>query len=298
MKLVALCILVVLVGLACWQQLRYLNARRGPVQDEQPLLYGRSVFHVLSLVRAAEGTDVIESLRKLRGELEATGQARVVYAGRSVRAGLQSAQLGENEWDAAILVQHPSRQAYDAIAASAGYRAALERFAATYSHGLDRPVLMNLGIPLMLGALRVRDLVRRTPARHPFEPASPEQLEARPGADDGRFLQLDSLREYSEDAVVVINLLKGGSAEQQAADRGYGLQMAGLFAENTCGPMHAGRAVTLEGDARFDNMVLVYYPGIDFMKSMLQSSFFNGIVGGKQPGDTLALPTVPILSRL
>jgi len=35
MKLVALGIVLLLVGLAGWQHFRYLKARRGPVQDEQ-----------------------------------------------------------------------------------------------------------------------------------------------------------------------------------------------------------------------------------------------------------------------
>ena len=63
--------------------------------------------------------------------------------------------------------------------------------------------------------------------------------------------------------------LKGGTAAERASDRSYGLKMAGLFAEAACGPMHAGRAVTIEGDARFDSVVLVYYPGIDFIQEML-----------------------------
>ena len=70
------------------------------------------------------------------------------------------------------------------------------------------------------------------------------------------------------------------------------------MAEGGYGPMHMARAVRVEGDADFDQVVLVYYPGIDFMRSMVESSFFNRIVGGKQPGDTLALITVPILGEL
>ena len=39
-------------------------------------------------------------------------------------------------------------------------------------------------------------------------------------------------------------------------------------------------------------------PNMLDMLSMLGSTFFNGIVGGKQLGDTLAFITVPVLSRL
>jgi hypothetical protein len=56
--------------------------------------------------------------------------------------------------------------------------------------------------------------------------------------------------------------------------------------------------VTIEGDAEFDDVNIVYYPGIDYLISLMQSKFYNGIVAGKQLGDTLAIPTVPILDRL
>ena len=45
-------------------------------------------------------------------------------------------------------------------------------------------------------------------------------------------------------------------------------------------------------------VVKAVYPGVDYMQRMLRSTFFTGIVGGKQPGDTLAVITVPVLSRL
>ena len=40
----------------------------------------------------------------------------------------------------------------------------------------------------------------------------------------------------------VVNLLKNGTAEEQAANRAYGLAMLGAMAEGGYGPMHAGRA--------------------------------------------------------
>mgnify|MGYP004147632783 FL=1 len=56
--------------------------------------------------------------------------------------------------------------------------------------------------------------------------------------------------------------------------------------------------MTLEGDAAFDDVNIVYYPGIDYLISLMRSKFYNGIGGGKQLGDTQAIPTVPILDRL
>lgn len=296
MKIIALFLAISLLSVLGWQQLRYLKARRGPVQDRQSLLYGSSAFHVVTLLRVAEGADVLEALRKLHDDIEAGGSAKLVYAGRVAFVGLQSAQLPEVDWDAVILVQHASRDRYDAMAASALYSGALGSFADHYSHGLDRSALLNLGIPWMLLGVRAYEIARREPSHYPFVPASRMQL-ANPAAPD-RVARLDAFRELSEDAVVVMNFLKGGTAEQRSADRAYGLKMAGMFAEGVHGPMHMGTAVTLEGDARFDRVALVYYPGIDYMQEMLTSTFFNGIVGDKQPGDTLAALTVPVLSRL
>jgi len=74
--------------------------------------------------------------------------------------------------------------------------------------------------------------------------------------------------------------------------------MAGLFAAHGHGPSHMGNSVTLEGDAEFKAGGIVYYPGLDYFLSLMQSTFYNGISGGKQLGDTQAIPTVPILDRL
>jgi hypothetical protein len=74
--------------------------------------------------------------------------------------------------------------------------------------------------------------------------------------------------------------------------------MFGLMAEMGNGPMHIGAAVTLEGQADFDNVVIVYYPGVEYFAELIQSEFFTGIVGGKQLGDTLSSPTVPLLPHL
>ena len=64
------------------------------------------------------------------------------------------------------------------------------------------------------------------------------------------------------------------------------------------GPMHLGRAVTVEGDAEFSAVAAVYYPGIDYMQNMIGSTFMNRIGEGKQQGDSLAVVTVPFLSKL
>ena len=105
-------------------------------------------------------------------------------------------------------------------------------------------------------------------------------------------------RDYGKDACVVLNFMKNGSKEQRDSNSGYGSEMMGLMAEMRMGPTHMGRAVTLEGDASFDQIAIVYYPGVEFFADMVQSDFFGGIIGGKQLGDTLSSPTVPLLPHL
>ena len=64
------------------------------------------------------------------------------------------------------------------------------------------------------------------------------------------------------------------------------------------GPMHLGQAITLEGEADFDNVTIVYYPGVQYFADMIRSEFFTSIVRGKQLADTLSAPTVPLLPHL
>ena len=177
-------------------------------------------------------------------------------------------------------------------------------FASSYALGMRRSPWFNAAIPIGLLGIRIVDIVKRRPSRYPFQPvqeldrfpqpSGPETLEQRSRLVDG----LLANREYGRDAVVVLNFSKDGDAEQRDANSGYTSEMFGLMAEVGCGPTHYGKAVTLEGRAEFDRVAIVYYPGVEYFAEMVQSEFFTGIVGGKQLGDTLASPTVPLLPYL
>ena len=104
-------------------------------------------------------------------------------------------------------------------------------------------------------------------------------------------LQLDDYRAIRDDAVVVVNLIKPGTAEQRAADRAYVGAMKRGMAEGGYGPMHMGRAIRVEGEHRFAQFVAVYYPGIDHMQAKIASAFINRIAPGKPLADTLAIAT-------
>lgn len=303
MQFVGLLALIVLVGLGLamvWQQRRYLRVRRERVQDGQVLFHSPRVFHVVTFLELAPGGDLFESVRKLRDLLEAGGSAKVIYAGKVALNALQSAQLeavfGEAvPWDAVIFTQFPSFEAWERARQGQDLQRALAGFRRTYSHGMKRSPWLNLLLPQALLARRVAQIVRREPSHYPFE-ILPEGERTIP--PDARLERLAAERELGERAAVVVNLVLPGTPEQRAADRGYVRRMFGLMAEGVHGPMHMGRAVTLEKDTHFDRVALVYYPGVDYFRKMATSRFYQGILGGKQLGDTQASITVPILGLL
>ncbi len=301
MRLVSLFVLALVAGLVVamgWQHFRYLKWRRAAAQDHQPLLHSSSAFHVISYLRLESGGDLVESLAKARETLEGAGGSQWIYAGKVVLMGLRSGQLGEPQWDAIVLSQYDSREAYDEVARSNTHRQAFAHFDATYHHGMRRSAAFNLAMPMVFLGMRVIDILKGVPVIDPYDRASDEDLAGRGLTMDQNRPAIEAARAYNEDAAVVFNLMLPGGAAEQEANRAYDRKMVGLFAANGHGPSHMGKSVTLEGDAEFETVGLVYYPGIDYLLSLMQSKFYNGIVGGKQLGDTQAIPTVPILDRL
>ena len=284
------------VGVCVWQHRRYLKARREIVQDQQPMLYPSRTFHAVIYLKVEPGKDVIGAVRSLRPVLESPGAGTIVYAGRAATALVRSEQV-ENDWDAVLLVQYESRQAFDSARERAEQRDALTSFERVYVHGFQRPALINLMLPLALLQRRARDILRRAPSAFPFVPAG-DYAHASQRAMMKDLEALEEHRGLCEDAVVVFNLIKPGDAAQRAADRAYLDSMMSAMAERAHGPMHVGRAVTVDGDARFSSVAIVYYPGTDHMQEMMGSTFMTRIGEGKQQGDSLAVVTVPFLSKL
>lgn len=292
-------LLVVAVVAAAAQTTRYLRTRRNIVHDRQALFHPSSALHVATVVELAPGQELLAGVRGLVDAIEQQG-GETIYAGKVAINALASRQLPEAEWDAFVLAQYPSRAAYDTAAADPAFQKARASFGQSYALGMQRSAVANLGIPLGFLGVRIADILRGRPARYPFEPAPvpegapPESLARR----DRLVAGLLENREYGSEALVVLNFTKDGTPEERAANSGYGGAMLAMMAELGIGPMHMGRAVTLEGDAQFDNVVIVYYPGVEFFAQMVQSTFFTSIVGGKQLGDTLSSPTVPLLPHL
>ena len=297
--LVVVAVLAVTAVLAAaFQTHRYLRIRRDVVHDRQPLLYDAATFHVATIAALAPDQELLASVGELVHASEATG-GTVVYAGKVAVNAMASDQLPPHSWDAVVLAQYPSRDAYELAAANPRLIATRAGFAASYAIGFQRPAGLNLGIPIALLAIRVRDAVLGREAPFPFVPADtsdapPEQLAARGKLVEG----LLANTRYGREAVVVVNFTRDGDPTQREANAGYGAAMLRLMADQVHGPMHVGRAVRLEGDAEFDNVIFVYYPGVQYFADMVRSRYFGGIVGGKQLADTLASPTVPLLPHL
>ncbi len=287
-----------------WQHLRYLRVRRERVEDRQPLLYPGSTFHTVTLlkVEAALGREgELATLRALCCAIEAPGGGRVVYAGLVGVTMAESTQLA-NDWSAVALAQYPSREAFDRWHQSADVGQVLGGCERSYVHGFQRPALLNLMLPIMLGAVRLRDIVLRRKPILPFEPLADEDALPPIQMKRKEILKLDDYRDLRDDAIVIVNLIQPGTAEQRAADGAYTQQMMRGMAEGGYGPMHMGRAVGVEGrgegEHRFKQFAAVYYPGIDHMHAMIGSAFINRIGPGKQLGDTLAVATIPVLAKL
>ncbi len=258
--------LLVVVAAMTWQHLRFLNKRRAILQDHQPLLYSKEAFHALTFLRIELGQDLLTAVRAFRDETHSLGGAKWVYAGKSIVTANPSSQIGPVDWSAVVLAQYPSREAYDEAAASERYRGALAAFAQTYTQGFKRPAVLNLFIHQFLLAKRARQLITFAPSLFPLQRDA--TLATNPEAEAG-LQRLLSEKEFGAEGMVIVNLVKNGNAEQRASNGAYGNRMMDGMAEGGYGPMHLGPAVRVEADDDldfdFDEVVLVYYQGVEFL---------------------------------
>jgi len=288
-------ILLCVASAMLWQHSRYVSIRRDIVDDRQPLFYSAQKFHAVTYLKVKAGGDAFDGVRAVRDAINSSG-GEVVYAGLIGMAIVRSKQI-PNDWTALVLTQYPSRETFNKAMENSDYKMVMQGFENSYTHGAKRPVRRNIVLPLMLLMVRIRNFLKRVPPILPFTPAGDEvSLDLRQTMQEAKFL--DYYRGIKSDAVVVFNLILRGDEAQRSADKGYAQQMMSLMAEGSYGPMHVGEAVTVEGNADFVAFLAVYYPGIDHIQAMFGSSFFNRISSGKQLGDSLAVATIPILSKL
>ncbi|MEM9265423.1 MAG: hypothetical protein AAGA46_07860 [Cyanobacteria bacterium P01_F01_bin.13] len=282
-----------------WQQSRYGDIRRDFAQDRQSPLYGQSL-HVLTYLTAPPELELLSSLRTLRASAEHEGTGILIYAGKVVRNARDSTQLTEAlgrdvEWEAIILQQFESREAYSRYLQNDEVRAALSVFPVQFAHGMRRSAAQNLLLPQALLLRRLQRLITFAPTSVPFEAISgAEDMEI---ADVARSM-LPATGGFGEEAIVVVNLMLEGDAAQSAANAEYGDQMFSLFAEQEHGPIHVGASVPIDHPLDYTSVALVYYPGVSYFRNLVLSTFFQEIIGDKQLADTMVSITVPITNRL
>ena len=283
---------VVVAAAMLWQHGRYRDFRQARAQDRQSTLYSGDAFHVVWLLELAPGQPLEPSLRRFVGAVE-KASGTPIYAGRAAGSTIVSNEFDTSAWDAVLVAQFPSREAYDV----ASLEAVRAPFLHSYAQGFTRPVMLNLALPQMLLGVRLVDLVTFQPSIFPLVPD--------PGirSDDPRGTRfrklLEALHADSEDGLVFVNLSQAQTPEQQAANVGaHPRKMMRAMAEGVYGPLHMGEAVTLEGDGKFDRVVINYYPGVEVFRSLMASTFIQETIGGYEPRGWEAMPTVPILDRL
>ena len=292
-------LLVVIVVTVSVQQYRYQDTRHGIAMDRQTLFYPSQTFHVTTLLKLSPDQNLFDGVGDFIAAVEKLG-AKPIYAGQAVTTARKSEQIRDIQWDAIVLLQYPSRTAWHDLSENTEYVSSIAKFRETYSLGLERPAVTNLVVPLFFQARRAIEFIKGKPERNPFQRVqTPDRIPADVQAQLDYVDQLvDTHSGYGKDALVVVNFQKMGNAKQTAANSEYGNEMMAVLAEHGGGLMHFGKAVTLEGNADFDQIAIVYYPGIEFFFSLVRSNFFQSIVGGKQLGDDFAVLTVPILPHL
>ena len=287
-----LALAVVVTAAMFWQHGRYRDFRRDHAQDRQSTFYGGDAFHVLWLLELAPGEQLEPSLRRFVRAVEAAS-GTPIYAGRAAGSTIASNEFDTSAWDGVLLAQFPSREAYDAASFDA-VRAPYQR---SHAQGFTRPMMMNLALPQVLLGVRLFDLVTLQPSIFPLV-RDPDIRPDDPRSARAREL-FEALRTDSDDALVFVNLIQAQTAEQRADTVGaHPLKMQRAMAEGVYGPLHMGEAVTLEGDAEFDRVAIMYYPGVEFFLSLISSTFIQETIGSYEPSGWEAMPTVPILDRL
>lgn len=295
--------LVLVIGVSAWRQhVHFQTVRVEAAQDRQPAFHGGERFHVLTFIRTGE-PDLVDRLHALDEVIEA---GALVYAGKAI-ANTPSEQIDRAAWSGVLLHQYSSQAAFEAERMAPAYGAVMDQFEDSYEVGMDRSAALNLLLPQMLLAQKTWRAATFADSPYPFESvlddlSSDDVIEipslAGSMPPDQAMEILARLTEESaglgRDALVIVNVVRRGTAEQQASDAQYTGAMFGLMAERSYGPIHIGDAVPLAPDHRFDDIAIVYYPGSAYFRDLITSRFFQSIRQDKQLGDFQATITVPI----
>jgi len=285
------------VGVHLWN---HAQLRRDVLFDRQALFHSADVFHVVSAIKLSPDQDLLEGVGAYVRGIEAQ-RAKAIYAGKvAFPVPRKSSQMPDFEWEAFVVAQYPTRDAWEAVSASEAYQDLEGELTRVWSLGMERKAGANFGVSVAMLGLRVRHFLSGAEPTYPFDRVEVPD-EKRAEAEVARKLLDQVVTEneaFSKHALVIINFQKRGNEAERRADAKYGTRMMSMLAEVGYGPVHMGRPVSLEDDVDFDQVVIVAYPGIRYFVEMVQSRFYTGIFGGKQLADDLSSPTVPILQHL
>jgi hypothetical protein len=278
----------------------YAQLRRDVLFDRQTMFHSPDAFHVVSAISLAPGQGLLDGVRRYVDGVGAHG-AEVVYAGKlAFPAPRKSLQMPDFDWEAFVIAQYPTRDAWETASSREDYASLKSEFDCVWSLGMERRAGQNVGVAIAMLGLRVRYFLSGASPTYPFAAVEAPEDQRAEFEMRRRFLDQVTVENeaFSKDALVIINFQKKGNAEQRRADSKYGTRMMSMLAEVGYGPVHLGRPVSLEDDVDFDTVVVVAYPGIRYFTEMVQSRFYTSIFGGKQLKDDLSSPTVPILQHL
>lgn len=290
-------IVVAVLAIMGVQHLRYLYMRRVKAQDRQFCLHSTEAFHVLVFFKVKGGARIVDSVRTLVQRTTGRRRAKLIYAGQTA-FNVDSEQLGHRPFDGVVILQYRSRFEYEERGARVLNNVVIELFADSYLHAMRRNRRANLLMPLWFLRLRIGQLLRgrwKPPILRmlPDYPTSPRYDEWRKRVD-----RLEAAYKVNPAGLVTINLNRRGNAMQQAAHERFGDAMMALMAADGHGPMHSGRSVALEGNARFDEVIATYYPSADYFARLVTSQLFHEHWSRNLLSDTAWLATVPITDRL
>jgi hypothetical protein len=171
-------------------------------------------------------------------------------------------------------------------------------FADSYFHGLRRDRTVNAFIPVYLFELRLKDVLRGKRRADPL--VKPPELASLPEYDDirARISRLHALHEVNRQGLVVYNLVKRRRPAPPAIANDLDARLRARMAADGHGPLHIGRAVSMEYNAGFDSIYVVHYPSARYYGELLTSQHYRTMVDSYRLLDTMIVPTVPMTNRL
>jgi hypothetical protein len=96
--------------------------------------------------------------------------AKVIYAGKvAFSRPRKSRQIPDLEWEAFVVSQYATREAWETVAVSANYIDLKSEFTRVWSLGMKRKARLNLVVSLSMLMRRIRPFLSGDPATYPFE---------------------------------------------------------------------------------------------------------------------------------